>query len=323
MHVPLVRSRTAGRALALLGLSISALASPARATPVARALPIASDDSTAASSSSLLGRLSLDSLFGRSGKLRARLISRSRNAFAIPLLQRFFGDSAVGRPGVYALQDSAVGRPLSLITLLPFEDKFGGRVGGYRIGFWPAERGRLRNTAYVNPDGFIEVTPENQDTQLSEHFRLRDFITHDQRDVWPKYVVLREELLDKLELVIADLEAHGIHAEHMAVLSGFRTPQYNALGVGKRGGRARDSRHMFGDAADVFVDNNYDGRMDDLNHDGRVDSRDIALLVQAVERVERAHPELIGGAGSYRGTRSHGPFAHIDVRGSRARWKRA
>jgi hypothetical protein len=43
----------------------------------------------------------------------------------------------------------------------------------------------------------------------------------------------------------------------------------------------------------------------------------------AVERIEQAHPQLTGGVGLYRSTRSHGPFAHIDVRGSKARWGRS
>jgi hypothetical protein len=86
------------------------------------------------------------------------------------------------------------------------------------------------------------------------------------------------------------------------------------------GGRARDSRHQFGDAADVFVDNDGDGRMDDLNGDRRVDQRDAQILIDAAERVEAAHPDLVGGAGRYRANRAHGPFAHIDVRGRRARW---
>jgi hypothetical protein len=38
--------------------------------------------------------------------------------------------------------------------------------------------------------------------------------------------------------------------------------------------------------------------------------------------VERKHEDLVGGVGVYRGTRSHGPFAHVDVRGTRARWGR-
>jgi hypothetical protein len=229
----------------------------------------------------------------------------------------------VRNPGVYALPDSAAAQPISFVTLLPFETKVKGVVGSYRIGYWPEERGRLRSEAYENPDGFIMVTPENQDLQVSEHFRLRDFLTHDQQTVWPKYMVLEDALIDKLELVIQDLQAHGVRVEHMSVMSGFRTPQYNAQGVGRKGGRATDSRHQFGDAADVFVDNNRDGRMDDLNHDRRVDSRDAKVIVAAVERVERAYPDLAGGGGVYRATRAHGPFAHIDARGWRARWSRS
>ena len=56
--------------------------------------------------------------------------------------------------------------------------------------------------------------------------------------------------------------------------------------------------------------------MDDLNRDKRVDSRDARVILQAVERVERAHPELVGGAALYRATKAHGPFAHVDVRGA-------
>lgn len=263
-----------------------------------------------------------DSLRGRSGKLLARLVTRARASLAVPLLERLFGDTAVARPGVYALPDSLVAQPFTFIALRPFSDKQNGRVGSYRIGFWPSERGRSLKDAYENPEGFIEVTPENQDTQVSEHFRLRDFLTHDQKDVWPKYLVLHEDLIDKLELVIADLEQNGVKVKRMAVMSGFRTPWYNRHG-GKTGGRAELSRHMYGDAADVFIDNNGDGRMDDLNHDRRVDSKDARVILRAVERVERQHPELSGGVGVYRATRAHGPFAHVDVRGWRARWGRA
>ena len=272
--------------------------------------------------SSLIAGLPRDTVYGRSGKLRIRFVSQRRGTFAIPILTRLFGDSAVRTPGVYQLPDSDADQPIGFVTLLPFDSKVKGTVGSYRVGYWPEERGRLRNDAYGNPDGFVVVTPENQDLQVSEHFRLRDFLTHDQQDVWPKYMVLEDALIDKLELVIQDLEAHGVPVEHMTVMSGFRTPQYNARGVGRRGGRAKDSRHQFGDAADVFVDNNGDGRMDDLNHDGRIDSRDARVIVAAVERVERAYPELAGGGGIYRATRAHGPFAHIDARGWRARWSR-
>ncbi|MEP7381438.1 MAG: hypothetical protein ABI910_07105 [Gemmatimonadota bacterium] len=259
-----------------------------------------------------------DSIAGRSGKLKARIVSSRRSA-GIRVLRELFGDSAAHAPGIYQAADSITGRPFSLITLLPLEARERGKLGSYRIGFWPGER-RASWLEDKAPDGFIEVTTSNQDTPLSDHFRLRDFLTHDQQAVWPKYLVLRDALIDKLELVISDLQERGIAVSHMQVMSGFRTPQYNAQGVGVKGGRATDSRHQYGDAADVFVDNNRDGRMDDLNRDGRVDMRDARILMQSVERVEAQHPDLVGGAGLYKATRAHGPFVHVDVRGSRARW---
>jgi uncharacterized protein YcbK (DUF882 family) len=195
----------------------------------------------------------------------------------------------------------------------------------YYIGSWPTEGRRAARggvTArgdYSAPRGLIEVTPQNQDTRLSDHLRLRDFLTHDQQGVWPKYVVVQPRLVDKDELVLADLEKRGIRPNGIHVMSGFRTPQYNA-GGGNTGGRAGLSRHMYGDANDVWIDNDGDGRMDDLNHDGRVDIRDAQVMCDAVERVERANPELVGGCGVYPATSAHGPFTHIDARGYRARW---
>lgn len=204
----------------------------------------------------------------------------------------------------------------SFLKSRPFTDKVNGRIGRYLIGFWPAEK-RQVSSAYQNPRGFIEVTPENQETRISEHFRLRDFLTKGQVGIWPKYLVLRDELVDKLELVIEDLNRSGVPVRHLSVMSGFRTPAYNGPG-GE--GRSGVSRHMYGDAADVFVDNDGDGRMDDLNRDGRVDHRDARVILEAVERVERRHPALAGGVGVYKANSAHGPFAHVDVRGWRARW---
>jgi uncharacterized protein YcbK (DUF882 family) len=261
----------------------------------------------------------LDSLVGLSGKLRARFVARGSVSLGIPILAQLFGDSALETPGIHPLMDAT--RSFSLITMLPFSAKQSGRIGSYRIGNWPGERRAPRSADYANPEGFIEVTAENESTYVSDHFRLSDFLTHDQQDTWPKYLVLNERLVDKLELVIQDLNAHGVHVEHLAVMSGFRTPEYNVQGVGE-GGRARDSRHQYGDAADVFVDNEGRGRMDDLNHDGRVDYRDARVIRDAVDRVEAAHPELVGGVGVYRGNSVHGPFAHVDARGVRARWGR-
>ena len=206
----------------------------------------------------------------------------------------------------------------SVITVRPFSEKQRGRIGLYYIGSWPGEKGRVRR-GYTIPSGFIEVTRGNQDVYVSEHFRLRDFLTHDQGDVWPKYIVLELKLVDKLELVLSDLQAHGYNPGGVVVMSGFRTPQYNVAG-GNPAGRAALSRHMYGDAADIFLDNDRNGVMDDLNHDRRVNIRDSQVILAAVDRVEREHPELAGGAGVYVASSGHGPFIHIDTRGFRARW---
>ncbi len=208
----------------------------------------------------------------------------------------------------------------SMITEVPFSAKRGGRIGSYFIGSWPGEHGaRLKTPAYANPTGFIEVTQANESTHVTEHFRLGDFVTHDQPNVWPKYIVLSPRLLDKLELVLEDLQQHGYDVHGVHVMSGFRTPQYNATG-GDPNGRAAVSRHMYGDASDIFIDDDGDGQMDDLNHDGRVDINDARVILTAVDRVEAAHPELVGGAGVYVATAGHGPFIHIDARGYHARW---
>jgi hypothetical protein len=206
----------------------------------------------------------------------------------------------------------------TVFTMRSFGQKVRASLNGYKMGYWPAEKGRIRSEAYRNPDGFVEVTRENEDTRVSEHFRLRDFVSHGQANVWPKYLVIREPLLDKLELVIQDLNAHGINAEGMRIRSGFRTPARNSAVRGE--GSARDSRHQFGDAVDVFIDQEGTGRMSDLNGDGRVNFTDVKLILAAVERVEAKYPELVGGTGLYTGR--SGSFAHIDVRGVRARWVR-
>jgi hypothetical protein len=217
----------------------------------------------------------------------------------------------------FGLSRKLRGSLFSYLTKRPFSDKLEGKIGQYVIGFWPGEKGRSMSRAYANPSGFYEITTENQNTPISEHFRLRDFLTKGQVGIWPKYLVLRPELVDKLELVIEDLKLHGVAVTRMTVMSGFRTPAYNGPG-GE--GRSGVSRHMYGDAADVFVDNDGNGRMDDLNRDGKIDHRDARVILQSVERVERQHPMLSGGVGVYRATSAHGPFAHVDVRGRRARW---
>jgi hypothetical protein len=264
----------------------------------------------------------LEPLRGESGKLRFHTTLPGEDPPGVPSSVRIPDE-----PGLYRIASAidqvnrATTDAFSIFTLVPRSEKRGGRIGPYFVGNWPFEKGgRPRTPAYAPPSGFIEVTPENQDTYVSEHFRLRDFLTKDQRNVWPKYLLLNPKMIDKLELVIQDLEARGIEVEIMTVMSGFRTPQYNHSG-GNTAGRANLSRHMYGDAADVYVDNDRNGNMDDINGDGRVTTADADVIAQAAERVERRFPSLVGGIGVYKACCGHGPFTHVDVRGFRARWR--
>ena len=284
----------------------------------------------------------LDTLRGRSGKLQAAFrapgdtLTSPSEQRAPELSARFEAPSgretasedftAPRDPGVYklAVEMNKATRAiddLRVITLVPFAEKKNDRIGLYYLGRWPFEgKGPPPRPSYANPTGFVEVTRENQDTAVSEHFKLRDFLTKDQFDVWPKYLLIDSRLIDKLELIVQELEEEGHPVEHVQIMSGFRTPIYNHSG-GNTGGRASLSRHMYGDAADIFVDNDRNGVMDDLNGDGRVDPADSEVVARAAERVEAKYPALVGGVGIYPACCGHGPFTHVDVRGYRARWR--
>jgi Peptidase M15 len=281
------------------------------------AAPLAAQPAPIAGADTALAR----AIGGRSGALRALFMHPAeRPRFEVGALARLFGDSNPPTPGVVSVHDSMTQKRFALISLVPFSAKKAGRIGTYNIGYWPSERRKTGDWEGEGeqPTGFVEVTVANQETHVSENFRLKDFLTHDQQLVWPKYLVLREELVEKLELVIHELRKIGVRDPKIVVMSGFRTPQYNSRGL--RRGRARESRHQYGDGADVFVDTDGNGRMDDLNRDGRITKADAVVLAKAFERVEQRYPDLLGGVAAYKATRVHGPFVHVDVRGERARW---
>lgn len=234
-------------------------------------------------------------------------------------LAAMFGAGALARPGFLAVTDQATAETFHFASLLPFSARRDdGRVGLYRVGRWPAEDRQARTEAARLPAGFIEVQEGDSARRVSTHFTLGQFLTRDQRGLWPKYLVLDERLVDKLELVISELRANGYPAAGLTVLSGFRTPQFNARG--ERSRASTDSRHQYGDAADVLVDADGDGRMDDLTRDGLIDLDDALAFARIVERIERRYPELVGGLGLYRAAPGRSLFLHVDVRGERVRW---
>jgi hypothetical protein len=196
---------------------------------------------------------------------------------------------------------------LNVFVMVPFEDVRDGRLNGYRIGTYPAK---------TQPAGFVEVTTDTVRTKLSPHFEVRQFLCK-QPGGFPKYVVLSEPLILKLERIIDALDRAGHDVETLSIMSGYRTPFYNQ-GIGN----VRDSQHTAGTAADIFVDEKIDGRMDDLDRDGVVTRDDAIWLFKLVDRMDRTPAALFpGGLGDYGATAAHGPFVHVDVRGRLARWR--
>lgn len=221
--------------------------------------------------------------------------------YQLAVARRTAGDSL---PAVRSLVEG-----MTLAVLVPFQEKSGSAINGYRIGTYIAERTKR---AHDHPEGFVEVAANDVDLPLSKHLRLGDFVTHDRQEVWPRYAALNPRLLDKLELVIARIgswrgDTAGVSVG-VDVHSGYRSPLYNR--TVKRS--ARDSRHQYGDAADVTID---------ANGDGRYTLSDTKLVVKAVEEVEQEHPDLVGGVGLYTSKRYRTPYVHIDARGTRARWR--
>ena len=225
--------------------------------------------------------------------------------------------TAPGRPGAYTLEirrtDGARMRFTALVTT-PRQAMRGGMLNGYLIGNYPQHP--AGQAIYRQPDGFIEVNARTAELPLTPRLTLGQFVCkQDARGA--RYVALRERLPLALEAALDRFARAGIAASGLTVMSGYRTPHYN-----RQLGDTRFSRHQFGDAADVFVDENGDGRMDDLNADGRHDVGDARLLFGIVDaaQADADWQRFTGGLSAYPPNAYHGAFVHLDTRGVKARW---
>lgn len=227
--------------------------------------------------------------------------------------------TAPDRPGIHGLrvvlEEPADSAWLNVLVLRPRSEIRNGVLGGYRIGSYPP-RPLRGDPAYERPRGFVELTPDLSDVLVSPHFTLGQFACKQPGN--PKYLVVTGSILVKLEAVLEEVNRSGRATPSLVVMSGYRTPAYNRA----IGNRTSYSRHLYGDAADVFVDTDGDGWMDDWNGDGRSDFRDARILRGLMERVVREGKGRIlrGGLAVYRRNPVHGPFVHVDARGYPARW---
>jgi len=261
--------------------------------------------------------LPLEVVRGRNGEFqlqdaagRTELTGKARWAWTAP-----------ARGGLYPLKitrlDTREVMTLNVFVLTPRDPRGQERIGNYRMGAYPSEPLRGLDV-YKPPRGFVQVTRANAGTLVSPHFTLGQFASKQSTD-FPKYLILRERMLLMLEEILEAVNEEGIPARTLQIMSGYRTPWYNA-----RIGNSQYSRHVYGGAADIYIDERAPrGRMDDLNGDGRSDMADARVLAAIVERVQnRPGPmSYVGGIGLYGPKPHRGPFVHADVRGFEARWE--
>lgn len=228
--------------------------------------------------------------------------------------------TAPAQPGLATLtfaQESDTIR-LNVFILTPFRNGVQDNIEGYRIGRYAMEPFRALN-AYRAPQGFINMAHAPAGLQVSPRFTIEQFLCKQQPGHDPVFLLLRAEMLAKLELLLDAANANGWPAKTFHIMSAFRTPYYNRA----IGNDTDSSRHLYGGAADIWIDEDGDGQMDDLNRDGRINKDDARALAKLAESVAKQNPKtwLPGGIGIYRANSAHGPFVHIDARGYTARWE--
>ena len=181
--------------------------------------------------------------------------------------------------GLYPIRvrDSVSGETVTLNAFVLVPMPTAATIAGFMVGQYQ-DRPLQGDPAYARPVGFVEVTEENRETLVAPHFTLGQFVSK-QAGGFPKYLVLRERLLLKLEMLLEEVRSAGIEATTFRILSGYRTPFYNR----SIGNETRYSRHVYGDAADIYVDENGDGIMDDLNGDGKTTLDDARALGEVIE----------------------------------------
>ena len=220
-------------------------------------------------------------------------------------------------PGIYCLQitNRDTGGMMCLHGLVCVPYKGEERLEGYNVGQY--QRTPLNNNLrYAMPLGLFKVTKGMEDTWLSPHFQLKQFMCK-QQSGYPKFVLVETRLLLKLEALVEGLEERGIKEDSVFVASGYRTPAYNKA----LGNTTIYSRHLYGDAADIFVDQDRSAGMDDLNKDGKVDAQDTVWLTRLVADISLKLPSTYeGGLGLYPFRGPSTAFIHTDTRGESTRW---
>lgn len=123
--------------------------------------------------------------------------------------------------------------------------------------------------------------------QLTTNFNLIEFVCKDGTPVSEEYLPNVQELANNLQVLRDDI------GEPVHINSSYRTPEHNAAVGGKD-----DSQHLTASAADITTKSLTPSKL----------AARIELLIKEGKMKE-------GGVGKYAG------FVHVDIRGTKARWK--
>lgn len=258
-------------------------------------------------------QIDLETVFSRPGQ--SYRLSADAGAFKEVTSGRWTW-TAPEQPGVYELQIDGPFERMQINAFVKTRFENGNQtLKGYTIGAYQKKPLR-KNPKFNPPEGLIEVNEETAGIRVSPHFTLGAFASHQAGD--PKFLLLDERLILKLEMLLEEVRKQGIEASTFTIMSAYRTPWYNQ----KIGNKTKYSLHLYGRAADIFIDEDKDGKMDDLNQDGKINSADAKVLYDIAEAMDQEvwYQPFIGGLGLYGPKPHRGPFVHVDVRGYAARW---
>jgi len=256
--------------------------------------------------------------------------------YAVPRGTRLSGAAREIADGAFVVSGTA---ELLLEVPTPGSRLVNGTLDGILLGEYPDPLGqdakpivRKHPDVYRVPDWFYRVDDTNRPLRVSPHFTLGDFdLTHDywQPD-YPadyEYIALHPRLIDKLEILVDRIRAAVGPEANLVLLAGFRSPLHNEKVKRMELDTTQTSRfsmHLYGRAADFFVDADGDGRMDDVDRDGTIGINDARYIRGIVDGIDAEHlpgtDSVLGGCGVYprhdiTAREIQTPYVHVDVRG--------
>lgn len=242
------------------------------------------------------------------------------------------------RPGSYYIRlglmssdpaEPPAGREICVVV--PFKASGSRNADGIDLRADDQQIGRYRHTSRsgnrkvkANPDSYqapvwwFRITPTNAGFSLVPGMAAGELVAPSEDTGKPHtdLVPVCYPMWQTVHTLRLALEAKGIPASAMKLISVYRAPPYNrAIGSNSFG------RHIYGDAFDFYIDLEGDTKASDLNRDGKRDRRDAYVVVAIIEDLMADGKIPMGGIGVYNTIGGdHEVTMHVDNRGHRATW---